>query len=192
MTSSETSSRPRPWWRWPLIGCGIGVGLAIAITAVIVAVLVILGLAVKEAVEEERVATSLALGEPATIDGLQVIVDRYEMSDTAGGAPPSGARFLLVHLTARNVGNVPIDEYLDRSIQYRGGEVGGSFPGGSQYPMFDPLVRLFPGISSEGWLLFEVPIDLDLSEVSVAIKLGPFPPKVATWRLAEPENADGR
>lgn len=163
-------------------------GLAITITVVIVAVLVILGLAVREAVEEERVASSLSVGEPVTIDGLQLAVDRFEVSGGSEylGAPTPGAQFLLVHLAAENVGQTPIDEYLDRLIEYRGEEVRGSFPAEPEYPMFDPFVRLFPGICSEGWALFEVPVGLEVSELEVVLKVGVVSPKVATWRLVEP------
>ena len=191
MTGVPSAGRSRPWWRWPLIGCGIGCGAAIAITLVVVAVLAILGVTVREALEEEKVDSFLPLGQPATIDGLQVVVDRYEMSDTAGGAPAPGARFLLIHPVARNVGDIPVDEFLNSSIEYRGVEVGGSYPG-PQHPMFDPLLRLFPGMASEGWTLFEVPVGLDLSEVTAVVKVAPFFRKVATWRLVEPEKADGR
>jgi hypothetical protein len=157
----------------------------------VVAVLAILGVFAEKALEEQKVASDLSLGQPATIDGLQVVVDRYEMSEAGRRAPAPGARFLLVHLTARNVGDVPIDEFVDTSIEYRGVEVGGSYPG-PQHPMFDASVRLFPGMTSEGWTLFEVPVDLDLSEVTAVVKTAPFFRRVATWRLVESEETDGR
>ena len=193
MTGVPSAGRPRPWWRWPLIGCGIGCGAAIAITLVVVAVLAILGVTVREALEEEKVASFLPLGQPATIDGLEVVVDRYEMSEAGGRAPAPGAQFLWVHLAVQNVGDVPIDEAVLLKIEYRGAEVGDSWVYDEAHPSFPASVRLFPGTRSEGWAVFEVPLTIEPSEVTVVFKeVFRLPPKVASWRLVEPEEPDGR
>jgi hypothetical protein len=191
MTGLPSADRKRPWWRWPLIGCGIGCGAAIAITVVIVAVLVVLGLVAKEAVKEQTIASSLSLAQPVTIDGLQVVVDRYEMSEAAAPAP--GAQLLWVHIAVQNVGDVPIDEAVLLKMGYKGAEVGQSFVYDDAHPSFPGTVRLFPNIGSEGWVVFEVPLAVELSEVSVIFKeVFHLPSKVASWRLVEPEKTDGR
>jgi len=193
VTGVPSAGRQPPWWRWPLIGCGIGCGAAIATTLVVVAILAILGVTVREALEEERVASFVPLGQPAMIDGLEVVVDRYEMSEAGGRAAAPGARFLWVHLAVQNVGDVPIDEAVLLKIEYRGAEVGESWVYDEAHRSFPASVRLFPDTRSEGWAVFEVPLTIQPSEVTVVFKeIFRVPAKVATWRLAEPENADGR
>jgi hypothetical protein len=169
------------------------VGLAIALTVVVVAVLAIVGFLVREALEEEEIASSLGLGQPARIDGLQVVVDRYEMSEVGGRAPAPGAQFLWVHIAVQNVGDVPIDEAVLVKVEYKGGEVYESWAYDEAHPGFPASVQLFPGIASEGWAVFEVPVGVDLSEVTVVFEeIFRLPQRVATWRLAESEKADGR
>jgi hypothetical protein len=160
---------------------------------VVVAVLAILGVTVREALEEEKVDSFLPLGQPATIDGLQVVVDRYEMSEVGGRAPAPGAQFLWVHLAVQNVGDVPIDEAVLVKVEYKGGEVHESWAYDEAHPGFPASVQLFPGIGSEGWAVFEVPVGVDLSEVTVVFEeIFRLPHRVASWRLVEPEKADER
>lgn len=94
-------------------------------------------------------------------------------------------------MAVQNVGDVPVDEAVLLKMEYRGVEVGESWVRDEAHPGFPATVRLFPGTGLKGWALFEVPVDLALSEVAVVLKVGPFPPKVASWRLVEPENANG-
>jgi hypothetical protein len=115
------------------------------------------------------------------------------MSEVGGWAPAPGAQFLWVHIAVQNVGDAPIDEAVLVKMEYKGAEVGESFVYDDAHPRFPGSVRLFPGIASEGWAVFEVPLEVELSEVTVVFKeVFRLPPKVASWRLVEPEEADGR
>ncbi|MGB6894501.1 MAG: DUF4352 domain-containing protein [Dehalococcoidia bacterium] len=191
------AERPRPWWRWPLLGCVIALGVAAGILIASVSCLAILGYFAEEAIEElregERIAPSVALGQPVTIDGLQVVVDRYEISDGAEEAPAPGAQFLWVHIAVQNVGDVPIDEAVLVKMEYKGTEMGESFVYDPARPPFPASLRLFPDVGAEGWVAFQVPLALELSQVSVIFKeVFHFPARAASWRLVEPENANER
>jgi hypothetical protein len=193
MTGVPSAGRSRPWSRWPLLTCAIALGVAGGIIIACVSCLAVIGYFAKEALEEEEIASHLSLGQPATIDGLQVVIDRYEMPEVGGRAPAPGAQFLWVHIAVQNVGDVPIDEAVLVKVEYKGGEVYESWAYDEAHPGFPASVQLFPGIASEGWAVFEVPVGVDLSEVTVVFEeIFRLPPKVASWRLVEPEKADGR
>ncbi|MFQ5880491.1 MAG: hypothetical protein ACE5IZ_10015 [Dehalococcoidia bacterium] len=144
---------------------------------------------------EQKIASSLSLGEAVTVNGLELWVDRFETSQIIGTSTPrSQGKFLLVHVGARNVRETPTQKPVNVHIRYRGGEVDRSFrlqldlgTTDPTHPSFPYVVDLFPGAQSEGWTGFEVPAGLDPSEVAVLVKVDN---KVASWCLTEPKNQD--
>jgi len=183
-TFRPASQKSRRWWRWPLIGCGLGIGFLVALVGITTVAIVLIALPFKE----DKVASSLALGESVTIDNLKVTVTDFQMLDAVGGATPRlQGKFLLVHVQAENAGQTPVQEFVSLQIEYAGAKVdtamGLQFALGTTdpaHPRFRSNVDLFPGATSDGWVGFEVPVGLNPSDIQVLLKVNN---KVSGWAL---------
>ncbi|HJH25646.1 MAG TPA: hypothetical protein C5S37_02485 [Methanophagales archaeon] len=152
--------------------------------------------------------TELSLGESAILDDIEFTVVRFEerheyeyehesffnesiiINETV--YPPEGAKFLWVYVIAKNVGEVARevpDSLYDIKMLYKGEEISTQYLVGSEFTrkreiydssgMFsDPL---YPGVTDEGWILFEVPEGIDLSQAKIHVESPTNYKKNVTW-----------
>lgn len=129
----------------------------------------------------------LVLGETAAINGLVLGAQRYEVAFIGPVTPSPGAKFLWVFISVRNVGDLPQRLPLfATALLYKGQPMIKpplSGQGDSDHPLFRLPKALYPGVTAEGWELWEVPSAIDLSQAVVQIRFGPGPDGVRQWRL---------
>lgn len=120
------------------------------------------------------------LGRSVIVDDIEFAVIEYlvatEVSDW--GPPAEGAQYLAVHVSAKNVGNVPREVPWDVYLLYRGERMGQA----GEY-FYDQIQidgrtveyyeggEIYPGVMKEGWIFYSVPIagfDASLCEVRVS------------------------
>jgi hypothetical protein len=113
-------------------------------------------------------------GDSITWDTLQVTMDRLEINDqymTDYGStrnPPSGAKFLWVHIQLRNVGQiempVPVAEHF--SVLYAGTELKPTYGHRQSYTDYTTLgPAIFPDQVLDGWIRFDIPITAELKDL---------------------------
>ncbi|HIH43755.1 MAG TPA: hypothetical protein HA257_01315 [Candidatus Methanoperedenaceae archaeon] len=141
----------------------------------------------------------LSVGSPVTIEGVNFTVERYELRDTFSGNhdlnifySAQGYKFLYVFVRAVNSADarVEIPSQYDVSIRYAGRPFRPEVNYISQeLPMYEfnefEEQPVAPGHVRDGWVLFEVPADINTSNVSVVVE---FPhtsyTRIAIWSLA--------
>jgi len=135
------------------------------------------------------------LGEAWEADGLSVSVSGAELSTCFTSeygsdiCAPEGAQYLWVHLERENLrgqADLPIYSCFWITLHYLGdelkpqryGEVAGrpDWSGGG-------CGELYAGHSDGGWVYFEVPIGIDLSQVLLRIESYQGPPFERNWIL---------
>lgn len=107
-------------------------------------------------------------------DGLKVTLDQLEVSQdymTDYGStriPPTGQKFLWVHIRLRNTGQiemeVPLSEHY--SVLYAATELKpgyGHRQGYSEYTTLGPLI--FPNQDVDGWIRFDIPATAELGDL---------------------------
>jgi hypothetical protein len=164
------------------IGCGIALGAFIILTLCIVG-LIALGVFApepEEVVEETVKDKVLPLGGLVTIGGIKVSVDGYEFAssyeDEYRGqvTPAEGAKFLWINVYAENVGEVEKSlpgAYYFRLL-YKEDEIRGHTPeyvrskGREMYK----AESIYPGVSREGWILYELPIAAQAHDILVRLE----------------------
>lgn len=145
--------------------------------------------------------TELSLGESAILDDIVFTVVRFEESHeyeyifNKTVYPAEGAKFLWVWVIAKNVGEVAREvpdrtsRFGDIEMLYKGEKIFTHNMGGSASSlkrkiydspgMFsDPL---YPGVIEEGWILFEVPEGIDLSQAKIRVDSPTNHTKTVTW-----------
>jgi hypothetical protein len=150
----------------------------VAIVVAVVVILVLVGVGLRG----EKVASNLNIGEPAKIDGLRVVADRVEVSET------DDRRCIWTHVTAQNVGDKATNDPVLIQFEYRGQEVGISSSQGCVDRGrlgFPPFADLFPGQTADGWQVIDVPTTVSLPDLRVVFNLGLIGGKIATWRLGQ-------
>ena len=154
----------------------------------------------------------LSLGQTALLDDIAFTVVKFEERDRIhkyrfGGdiTPSEGAKFLFIYVKAKNIGEVPIsvpDESLDIVMIYKGGEIRPEYQFHQSefvcptFESFQPLYhklydeKLFPNVTKEGWILFEVPKEIDLPHAEIRVNSpikqyinGKYYAKMAYWSL---------
>lgn len=122
-------------------------------------------------------AEFLPLGQSIVVENVEVSVSKYEVTDSLASQyeweaqPEDGAKFLWLYVSSKNVGQV--EEYLPSAgafeLLYKGTEImPHSWPGGmledrEQYEW----ASVYPDYGREGWILYEVPLGADPSEITV-------------------------
>ena len=144
--------------------------------------------------------TELSLGESAIVDGISFTVVKYEFTDSYEVSnplenythrPPEGAKYLWVYVKAQNVGELayytPGDFGVD--LLYKGGEIMRTSPAWFyEKKMYYGGTKIYPSVSEEGWILYEVPKGIEISQAKICVE---FHPKegygrgeTMTWSLA--------
>ena len=152
--------------------------------------------------------TELSLGDSVIVNDISFVVIKYEFADrfideyNNTNIPNEGAKFLWLYAKVTNIGEVAqyIPESYDVSILYKGTEitryrVGGRFYLESKeremyaYELMGGFGKIYPDVSEEGWIIYEVPKNIDMSQAKIRVE---FPPKEGkygqgetwTWSLA--------
>lgn len=191
------------------IGCGIVLAILVILALCIGGLMVIGVLApepeqVLEEVERELFPTpteafaprekALPLGEWATTAGVTVSVAHYEFASSyeeeyvGQVAPEGGAKFLWIHVSAENVGEVEkgLPHAYFFSLLYKGNEIYGFTPALLKGRKTYDAESVYPGVSREGWILYELPIAAEADEIVVRLQRyrGPAEESEYTfWRL---------
>jgi hypothetical protein len=142
--------------------------------------------------------TELSLGESAILDDIEITVVRFEESHEYEYTfnetvyPAEGAKFLWVYVIAKNVGEVA-REVPDRSddieMLYKGEKIFTHNMGGSASSLKRKIYdspgifsdQIFPGVIEEGWILFEVPEGIELSQAKIRVESPTNYKKTVTW-----------
>lgn len=143
---------------------------------------------------------NLALGSAVTYKGIKFSVFGYELADTYQYANSDyeldveeGNQFLYLYVNATNVGNeeqyIPFSGDIDLisgSNQYSQEYIVPKDPRGlGQYE--GTFNKIYPGISEAGYVLFEIPKDLDVKNTKVIVgfkALDIMSKFKASWKLA--------
>lgn len=134
------------------------------------------------------------LGQTVVLDDIALTVVKFEERDTfpyyyGNETPPEGATFLFVYVEAKNVGEVA--RYTPHITLVYKGEIDSTryFSGFIQevpyvrYAPYDSYKEIYPSVTEEGWIYFEVPKAFDPSEAKIRIKSRESL-KTAIWALA--------
>ena len=145
----------------------------------------------------------LSLGESVIVNNISFAVVEYEFADSfidgfnRTRSPKEGAKFLWLYVKATNIGEVAqyIPEDHDVFILYKGTEIIYYTGWGSkEREMYAQAIglafgKIYPDVSEEGWIIYEVPKGIDLSQAKVRVE---FPSKegyygqrkTMTWNFA--------
>jgi len=152
--------------------------------------------------------TELSLGDSVIVNNISFAVVEYEFADSfidefnQTQSSNEGAKFLWLYVKATNIGDVAqyIPENHDVSILYKGTEITRYKVGGYHYlkskeremyayALVGGFEKIYPDVSEEGWIIYEVPKNIDMSQAKIRVE---FPPKegyygqgeTMTWSLA--------
>jgi len=138
----------------------------------------------------EEIPIETSLGEMVEIGDVSFTVTKYEIADsyelvisnkTKTHFPSEGAKYLWIYVTSTNICEVAttdFPEYSRFSLLYKNEHYihsdgfenirqGYYVEGRKQY---DPLYDAYPGVTVEGWVLFEVPQQLDITQTQVHVR----------------------
>ena len=137
--------------------------------------------------------TELSLGDSVIINNISFAVVEYEFADSfmddsnRTQSSKEGAKFLLLYVKATNIGDVA--QYIpgnhDVSILYKGTEIThykvywyyylkSEKRELYAYTLIGGFEKIYPDVSEEGWILYEVPKNIDMSQAKICVE---FPPK---------------
>ncbi|MHC1565541.1 MAG: hypothetical protein ACXQS6_04395 [Candidatus Syntropharchaeales archaeon] len=113
-------------------------------------------------------------GEYVNTGDLEMTISECELVDSVFAE--EGAAYLLALVSVRNVGQVPahLPILIDMRLYYLDDVIrpkkSWRVPGGRTH--YDPLTtdKIYPNITKEGWVCFEVPKDMNLSEAVVSAR----------------------
>jgi len=122
-------------------------------------------------------SNQIEIGETATSGSLSFIVDAWGFAPIWGDSePPEGAKFIWMYINVTNVGDVPI-EHLPHEfkVEYRGTSASPrearkdayDLPSKTAYGMMWSKKDYYPGTSNAGYILFEVPQNLESGEATL-------------------------
>ena len=112
---------------------------------------------------------SVSIGESVTIEDLVFTVSEYEIVESSYAA--EGAQYLLIYFKVENVGEVAhtlpykysiVLSYKDRKV---GPEI--EIRGINYRVKYDPDEKIYPGVTKEGWIAYEVPENIDLEDAFI-------------------------
>ena len=134
--------------------------------------------------------TELSLGESVVVGNISFTVVKYEFTDSYESRypkekythrPPEGAKYLWVYVKAKNIGElayyIPGKSGVD--LLYKGEKIWYTSPN----PWFDEKKmyyggeKIYPDVTKEGWILYEVPKGIEISQAKICTG-------TRTWRLA--------
>jgi hypothetical protein len=162
----------------------------------VVLILCILAVAIGYVVHQTHSSTEFRLGESGKANNIAFVVLDYEFSRTYISEygrieyPEEGAKFLWLYVKAANLGEVAqrIPDAWDVDILYKGATIHHDHanPKGRKMYVQSPLEEIYPGVSEEGWILYQVPKNFYISEAKVRVDFPPkagkiFGEKTLTW-----------
>lgn len=134
------------------------------------------------------------LGQSITYQDVKTTIIEYQFSSSYknkyGGNvnPPEKAKFLWLHLSTENVGQVAVSapsSYQFKLI-YKATNVTGALYLGdrSGYPAYQSS-SIYPGVRVDGWVQFNLPQDARPEDIQVSYNVGnnPFTPVEFLWQL---------
>jgi len=152
--------------------------------------------------------TELSLGESAILDDIEFTVVRFEESHeyeyeceywfnktvfNETVYPAEGAKFLWMYVIAKNVGEVAREVpdgtccgYGDIEMLYKGEKIFTiEYSSRLKRKIYDSTGMfsdpLYPGVTDEGWILFEVPKGINISQAKICVDFEER--KTMTWSL---------
>jgi len=144
--------------------------------------------------------TELSLGDSVIINNISFAVVEYEFADSfiddsnRTQSSKEGAKFLLLYVKATNIGDVAqyIPENHDVSILYKGTEIThykvywyyylkSEKRELYAYTLIGGFEKIYPDVTEEGWILFEVPEGINLSQAKIRVDSPTNHTKTVTW-----------
>jgi|GEM_PF-2800294 len=114
---------------------------------------------------------SVNIGESVTIDDIIFTVSEYEIVESSYAA--EGAEYLLIYFKAENIGEVAHTLPYKYSIvlSYKEKKVAPeiNIRGVNYRAKYDPDEKIYPGVTKEGWLAYEVPENIDLDDALILV-----------------------
>ena len=162
----------------------------------VVLILCILAVAIGYVVHQTHSSTEFQLGESGIANNIAFVVTDYEFSGSYISEygrieyPEEGAKFLWLYVKAANLGEVAqeISDAWDVDILYKGTTIyyDSAHPKGRKmYAGGRVMYKIYPGVSEEGWILYQVPINFHISQAKVRVDFwgsdGFFGGKTLTW-----------
>ncbi len=146
--------------------------------------------------KSQNIQEIYSLGDTVRYNSIEFTVLDYQFREepytyTISGIPDvarpkSGYKFLFLKVRAKNVGerskySPTIDEIV---VVARGNQYEADFMAGYPKDMKEYEAKdLLPGVSEEGWLRFEVPEDINATEITVVADLSGWGEKLVRWKL---------
>ena len=133
-----------------------------------------------------------AVGESAQWDGLSIAIISHEVTHTCpsgDGKPAEGAKFIIIYVQVRNTSSdvIEIPSFQFELNSYQSG-LGAALPCRYSEEAFGNACwqwsgKLYPGVSCEGWELFEVPENTALQDARVRVYTLTPRHNAREWRL---------
>ena len=162
----------------------------------VVLILCILAVAIGYVVHQTHSTTEFQLGESGIANNIAFVVLDYEFSDSYIHEygwieyPEEGAKFLWLYVKAANLGEVAqeIPDGWDVDIFYKGTRIHHDYAHPKGRKMYPEKWKIYPSVSEEGWILYQVPKNFYISEAKVRVDCPPkageiFGEKTLIWPL---------
>ena len=148
----------------------------------VVLILCILAVAIGYVVHQTHSSTEFQLGESGIANNIAFVVLDYDFSESYISKygrteyPEEGAKFLWLYVKAANLGEVAqrIPDDWDVDILYKGTTTHHDYANPKGRKMYPERWKIYPYVSEEGWILYQVPKNFYISEAKVRVD---FPPK---------------
>jgi len=160
----------------------------------VVLILCILAVAIGYVVHQTHSSTEFQLGESRIANNIAFVVLDYEFSESYIHEygwieyPAEGAKFLWLSVKAANLGEVAqrIPDDWDVDILYRGTTIYYDYARPKERKMYPERGTIYPYVSEEGWIAYQVPKNFYISEAKVRVDFPPkagkiFGEKTLTW-----------
>lgn len=160
----------------------------------VVLILCILAVAIGYVVYQAHSSTEFQLGESGIANNIAFVVLDYDFSESYISKygrteyPEEGAKFLWLYVKAANLGEVAqrIPDDWDVDILYRGTTIDYDYASPKERKMYPERGTIYPYVSEEGWIVYQVPKNFYISEAKVRVDFPPkagkiFGEKTLTW-----------
>jgi hypothetical protein len=160
----------------------------------VVLILCILAVAIGYVLHQTQSSTEFQLGESGIANNIAFVVLNYEFSDSYIHEygwikyPEEGANFLWLYVKATNLGGVAqrIPDGMDVDTLYKGTTIHYDYAHPKGRKMYPERRKIYPYVSEEGWILYQVPKNFYISEAKVRVDFPPkagkiFGEKTLTW-----------
>lgn len=136
--------------------------------------------------------TDFQLGETGIANNIAFVVLDYDFSENYisryGGIeyPEEGAKFLWLYVKAANLGEVAqeIPDEGNVDILYKGTTISPDYFANPVLRTMYERQKIYPGVSKDGWILYQVPKNFYISQAKVQVD---FPPKASEGLLGQRE-----